>query len=241
MRGPALACGLVLALAASIPAVALDIPDVTYPALPGRAASAEGFVPAGWLLEKQRTGDLNRDGAADLVLVLKQNDPKNVLPNKDGLGRAPFDTNPRILAVAFADKAGGFSLALQNHTLIRRPDNPAMDDVLAENGDVTIQRGTLRVSLHLFMSAGGWGMSITHLTFRHQNGRFELIGFDSDTIQRNTGELLKTSINYSTRVVIQAVGSIENDRMKTKRSTLPKRPLKALDELGDGLDFDPEK
>ncbi len=217
------------------------IPAAVYPSLPKQAGAAEGFVPKGWRLEKQEAGDLNRDGVQDLVLVLRGSDPKNVLANKDGFGRNPMDTNPRILAVVFGQASGGYALAAENHTLIPRPDNPSMDDVLSENGGVTVERGTLRVALHLFMSAGGWGMSLTTFTFRFQNGRFELIGFDRDETQRNTGTMLKTSVNYSTGRMSRTTGSIEHDKTKTAWSTLPKRPLKSLDEIGDGLAFDPEK
>jgi hypothetical protein len=217
------------------------MPPVSYLALPKQAASAEGFVPRDWLVEKRETGDLNDDGVADILLVLRQNDPKNVLSNKGGLGRNPMDTNPRMLAVAFGRTSGGYDLAMQNHTLIPRPDNPAQDDVLSENGGVSIVRGALRVALHRFMSAGGWGMGVTTFTLRYQNGRFELIGFDRDDTQRNTGETVKVSVNYSTGRMGRTVGSIEHDRTKTAWSTLPKRPLLSLDEVGDGLAFDPVK
>ncbi len=247
MRAPVLFAALTAAalLASGQASPALFDPDkmppVSYPALPRQAASAEGFVPVGWRLEKRETGDLNGDGVPDLVLVLRQSDPKNVLPNKGGLGRHPMDTNPRMLAVAFASPSGGYVLATANHTLIPRPDNPAQDDVLSENGGVSVARGTLRVTLHLFMSAGGWGMSLSSFTFRFQNERFELIGYDRDDTQRNTGETVKISVNYSTGRMSRTVGSIEHDRTKTAWSTLPKRPLLSLDEVGDGLAFDPVK
>src|ERR1700740_2772731 len=60
------------------PAIADDgdlaIPSVTYPALARHASTAEGFVPAGWRLESEKSGDLNGDGRVDIVLVLRGND-----------------------------------------------------------------------------------------------------------------------------------------------------------------------
>ena len=56
------------------------------------------------------------------------NDPANVLSH-DGLGNNPFDTNPRILAVAFRENAGvRYRLQLQNHALIARRVN-ALDEL----------------------------------------------------------------------------------------------------------------
>ncbi|MGO4610652.1 hypothetical protein AB4142_30435, partial [Variovorax sp. 2RAF20] len=82
-------------------ATALDVPPVRYPAVPAHAATAEGFVPAGWTLEYRIEGDLDQDGRADLALVLRQQDPRNIIEH-DGFGPSPYDSNPRILAIAFA-------------------------------------------------------------------------------------------------------------------------------------------
>src|SRR5262245_61487571 len=92
---------VVLAFAVARPALAeLDIPKVTYPTLPAEGSSAESFVPTGWKLEAEHKGDLNKDGKDDLVLVLRMNEPRNVIQH-DELGQNPFDSNPRILAIAF--------------------------------------------------------------------------------------------------------------------------------------------
>src|SRR5688500_10551792 len=80
----------------------LDIPEVRYPRLTRQATTAAGFVPSGWMLEKIQRGDLNGDGAADLAMVLRQNDARNVISNTEGLGVETLNTNPRILAVALA-------------------------------------------------------------------------------------------------------------------------------------------
>jgi len=217
---------------------ALDSPTVDYPSLIDHSATAEGFVPKGWSLEIQARGDLNGDGRDDLALVLRDHDPRNIIDNTDGLGPPRFDTNPRILAVAFGE-GDGYRLALANHTLIPRPDNPVLDDVLSENGGVSIQRDTLRVRLHLFASAGGWTTALSTFTFRFQNDRFELIGYDRSEVQRNTGGTMAISVNYSTGRMSRTTGSIAHDRSKTSWRRLPKRPLLTLEQIGDGLDFDP--
>ena len=196
-------------------------------------------MPAGWALESQVSGDLNRDGIADLALVLHEQNPQNIVPNDNGLGENPLDTNPRILAVAFgrADSAG-YTLALEKHTLIPRREFATLDDPLLDGG-ISVERGTLRVTMGFFASAGSWATSTTTYTFRHQNGRFELIGFDRDETQRNTGETTGTSINYSTGKAKLTSGNIESDEETVRWKSLPSREPVTIEQIGDGIEFEP--
>jgi hypothetical protein len=215
------------------------IPDVTYPSLPKQASSAGDFVPGGWVLETQASGDLNRDSVPDLALVLRQNDPKNIVKNP-GLGENPFDTNPRILAVAFRNgPAGDFVLQIENHRLIPRRTDPVMADPFEEG--LTIDRGSLRVNLTLWLSAGGWDMSgMTH-TLQYRNGRFELIGYDRSTTNRSSLDTTDVSVNYLTGKMKIATGNSNSDKApKVTWKTLPRRSLLTIDEIGDGLEFEPK-
>jgi len=212
-------------------------PPVVFPRLPAQARTQAGLVPKGWTVETESHGDLNGDGAPDLMLVLHMNDPANVITN-DGLGTRELDTNPRILVVAFAEKATKkASLALASHTLIPRHTNPLMDDPLEA---AAIVKGTVQVSLSFWMSAGSWSTSQTKFTFRYQDGCFKLIGYDSTETKRNTGEMSTVSVNYLTRKVKVTKGSIENDRTTVSWKTVRAPSLLCLDAVGDGLEFNPE-
>lgn len=228
-----------MSISACASAQELVIPEVTYPALPQQGLSAQDFVPRGWKLETQKAGDLDKDGKDDLLLLLHMDDAKNIVKN-EGLGQNPFDTNPRILAVAFGSgPAKPYRLVLEDHTLIARPGDPVLDDVLAETGGVAIERGTLKVALHLFSSAGSWAMGTTTYSFRHGKKGFELIGFDRSTVDRGDGSIKDVSINYLTRKIKISTGTIENDESKVEWRTLPKKRLLLIDEIGDGLEFEP--
>lgn len=223
----------------AVSAQELVIPEVTYPGLPKQAASAQGFVPQGWMLEAQASGDLNRDGVPDLAFVLRQNDPKNVISDPH-LGQNPFNTNPRILVVAFrSGSSGEYLLQAENHTLIPRRENPSQEDPF--EGGIAIERGGLRVTLGLFMNAGGWEMfSATH-TFQYRNSRFELIGYDRSSVHRASGETHDISANYLTGKIKLSVGNISNDNpTKVMWRILPQGARPTLDTMGDGLDFDPK-
>lgn len=213
------------------------IPAARYPALVRTAADADGFAPAGWAVEHRVSGDLNGDGRPDLVLVLRQRDPANIIRH-EGLGESPLDTNPRLLAVALATPAGPFRLVEQDHVFIPRTTNPVFQDPLEE--PPAIRDGVVSIRLAFFASAGSWTMSNATAKFRLRQDRLELIGHDSTEVRRNTGEMVERSVNFLTRRVstvnttIDAEGTVE-----PVWTALPAGPLLTLKQVGDGLAFDP--
>jgi len=235
-----LAGGLFLLIAA--PAAAQwpgdqEIPPVAFPTLPTTAAAPEDFVPKGWKLEAKATGDLNRDMLPDVALVLHMDEPKNrIAPSWDDTIR--YDTNPRMLVVAFGKKGGGYELAATDHKLIPRLENQNQDEPFDE---VKIAGDTLRVKMHLFLSAGGWRMGGSAYTFRWQDGAFRLIGFDRDDVMRNTGDTEEVSINYLTGTKELKTGNIGTSDEKRRTLRFVRKPLIALEEVGDGLYFQPDE
>lgn len=235
----ALLASLILLAPGAACAQELAIPTVAYPSIAPSASTAEGFIPKGWRIEARATGDLNGDGADDLILVLRDTEPRNVLDNK-GLGPNRFDTNPRMTVVAFKRAAGGYDFALANHSLIPRNTQPTIDDPMEDADPPKIRNGILRLSLHLFANAGGADMGSMSFAFRYQDRRFVLIGYDSSIVQRMSGETTDVSVNYLTGKKKTAVGRIDSDHNRVRWITLPARPLLTLDEVGDGMEFDPD-
>ena len=63
------------------------------------------------------------------------------------------------------------------------------------------------------MSAGSWSVTQNTYTFRFQNQKLELIGFDNNSFMRNSGDQEKLSINFSTnKVKIIAGGNIFDEK-----------------------------
>jgi hypothetical protein len=214
-----------------------EIPPVNYPTIAAEAATPEGFVPKGWRLETKATGDLNRDKLPDAALVLHMDSPANrIAPSWNPDAR--YDTNPRMLVVAFARPAGGFELAAADHKLIPRLENPNQDEPFDE---LAIENGTLRVSIHLFLSAGGWRMGGFVYRFLWQDGGFKLIGYDRNTVMRNSGELEEVSINFLTGRKLVKSGNVGTDTQTSRTVRISRKPLLGLAAIGDGLMFDPDE
>lgn len=217
----------------------LVIRSVAYPAILKHAPSAEGFVPVEWRIESKHSGDLNGDGRDDIVMVLRGADPRNILDARGQGGPAKFDTNPRILAVAFVNAAGGYDLALENHTLIERTTEPSAQDPLDPNGvqegGVAVKNGTLQVTLGYF----GGNMGHMTYTFRFEKGGFKLIGYDRVDVERMKGIMSQLSVNYSMRRVKRSAGLISDDAEKVTWTTLSPKPLLTIEQVGNGLEFRP--
>jgi hypothetical protein len=200
----------------------ITIPAVRYPALPASAADAAGFVPAGWNIVASKRGDLNGDGAADLVLLLRMRDRANILAIPLGDGTEPFDTNPHMLALAFADARGGYRLAASNRGLFPRPaapwtgeDPPGEDTIRLERGSLLVYLGYLR----------GWAS----YRFRWQSGAMRLIGYDHGGASGGCVETL--SINYLTGRARWQKGLISSDRDRVVRRRLRSGERPTFDRL----------
>ena len=212
-----------------------EIPPVNFPALPSHASSPAGFVSKGWKVEARATGDLNRDGRADAALVLHMADPRNLVP-KDWDADQKYDSNPRMLVVLLASPGGGYQLAAADHRIIPRLENQNQEEPFDK---IEIANGALKLKLHLFMDAGGWRMGDASFTLRWDGEAMRLIGYDADWTHRGTGETEEISVNYLTGRKLLKTGSIEDDALKASTSSMPKKPAPTLDQIGDGLMFDP--
>ena len=229
---------LLITCLASMMLLAQDLPKVQIPDLPKQGRSAQDFIPAGWKLEAQEIGDLDGDGLPDLLMVLRQNNPQNVLSNNCLPGEDPIDSNPRILAVAFRDKVvTGYGLVLQNATLIPRHKTSAMDDPF---DGITLSGRTFHVKLSIRPNGNMWDSTEDTFTFRYQDGCFRLIGYDSHGTQHGSGATTDRRINYLTHYMITTLGNQASVRDKTQRSRPSNTKVICLEGIGNGLEFNPE-
>jgi hypothetical protein len=222
-------------------AAALEAPEAQYPELPRWSASAVDFVPPGWVTEVGSEGDLNGDKRPDLLLVLKQNDPSFILSNEpDSPGTAEVDANPRVVVVAFARKAGGYDLVLENREFIPRHEDPTIDDPF---GYAEIADGAFKIGLHYWANAGSWYTSSRAFVFKYQEKAFRLVALTDYTTKRNTGQSWDLSLDYAKRRATMVAGSPSNDHIEEKKlqKALPREKPLRIEDLGCGWDFEPEQ
>ena len=184
----------------------------------------EDLVPKGWE-HTEATGDLNKDGIADLVVVATPDFKANTKTRDDGF---VYNFNQPLLAVYFGTAGGKMQLWRQYDQVI--PARP--DEYVSIDTNLTItEKGVLRISLETFASMGGWGTEHSNFSYRYQDGDFYLIGKENQSMSRNTGEMETTSENYLTwrrQVVKENVFEDSNVPKTEKWSKLPKKPLEKL-------------
>ncbi|MBR5672767.1 MAG: FG-GAP repeat protein [Muribaculaceae bacterium] len=188
-----------------------------------QGTSLEDIVPAGWL-HHEATGDLNKDGIADLVVVATPDFQENLKTRDDGY---VYNFNQPVLAIYFGTQQGQQRLWKQYGNVI--PANESENCSHEVSLEIT-SRGTLRITIGLFCSAGSYGTSTDTYTYRYQDGDFFLIGMDREEMMRNTGECTTVSENYLAwkRQVTKSNAFDDTAPDNEKWSRLKKSPLEKL-------------
>lgn len=202
---------------------------------PEKAKNIDGFIPKGWKTVLSAKGDLNNDKLEDVAIIIEKTDKENIVKNEN-LGSEYLNLNPRILLVLFKQKNGSYILAGKNDKGFIKSEgdkeSPALMDTL---DSISIKNNILKIKLNYFLSAGSWSVTQNTYTFRFQNQKLELIGFDNNSFMRNSGDQEKLSINFSTnKVKIIAGGNIFDEKAnkpKEEWKTVNIKKKYVLDEM----------
>ena len=176
-----------------------------YPTdFPEKGNKMEDFVPKHWSAIMKVDGDLNKDGLTDTALIVEQENPENIIVTEYN---DTLNTNPRALLVLFKQENGTYKLAAKNDKGFIEPpkENSSLLDPLGE-GDINIKNNTLRLKFQYFFSAGSWYITNVEYVFRYQNSHFELIGVETNSFHRATGEETIVSFNLSTNKLETTMG-----------------------------------
>lgn len=175
--------------------------------IPAQAKDAASFVPAGWKIEEQVTGDLNGDSLPDFVIKLVEDKPAkdaDDMPTERG----------RALVIALAEKDGSLKRAGVADKLLQCTRcGGAFYGVVETPAGVSIEKGVVVVE----QDHGSRNLTNTTYKFRFEPAtqRFRLIGFELADADRLTAQVVSESSNYLTnsRVITRSKG---NRDIKTK-------------------------
>ena len=187
-------------------------------------ASVEDVVPADCdsiVVE----GDLNKDGFKDVVIIATPRNPENMQTRDDGY---VYNFNKPVMAVYFGNESGTYSLFKQYFNTIPGQE----DEYQSVDIDLRINdKGVMRISPSYFNSAGSSDSDASVYVFRFQNGDFYLIGKDTKSFSRYSGESTEVSENYLTHKRQTIISNMFDDSVKPKE-TWTKIPADPLEKLG---------
>jgi hypothetical protein len=163
------------------------------------------------------TGDLNKDGLPDKVIV-----------EQDTLN----ENAPYRLQVFFKDSNGQFKLVATSTKIIEPQYPDGRGGYRTGNGfsDVTIKNGVVRVNFELLRG-------YYEHKFRFQNGNFELIGFSK---LYSDGQGISESIDFNLSTGIRIEKSVRYDTDKVVSNKTNKILIRPLPKLQDVVPMENE-
>ena len=186
------------------------------------------YIPKGMVLFDKVSGDLNKDGIADLVLMIKGTDRSNFVQHEF---RGELDRNRRGIIVLFK-RAHGYELASKTPDCFSS-ENEEGGVYFPPELTLDIRKGKLYVE-YRHGRYGYWTY-----TFRYQNGDFELIGYDSSS---SHGPVINSekSINFSTKRMQERVNINESAESGEEvfKETWKDIKLNKMIKLSEIKDFD---
>jgi hypothetical protein len=155
------------------------------------------FLPPGYWIFEKITGDLNKDGLEDCVLVIKGTDKSKIVTTEDSV---TLDRNRRGILILF-NKKDHYRLITKNYQCFSS-ENEDGGNYMAPELDIEIKRG------NLYVNYGHGRYGYWQYIFRFQNLDLELIGY----VNSEGGAVIdnETSINFLTKKKQEKVNTNEN-------------------------------
>ncbi|MBX9734595.1 MAG: hypothetical protein K2X37_11090 [Chitinophagaceae bacterium] len=189
------------------------------------------FLPNGYVVYQKITGDLNKDGIADCVLLIKGTDSNKIVIDEH---RGRLDQNRKGIIVLFKRHLG-YELVVKNKSCFSAED-AYEGGYIAPEYNVEIKEG----NLHIDFGQGRNGF--WQYIFRFQNTDFYLIGYDArypSSFQSEYISINETSINFLSRKKLKKeVIGIRADGKERYKATWTNIKIKKPIKLTDIIDFD---
>ncbi len=156
------------------------------------------FLPNGYVVFEKVTGDLNKDGIDDCILIIKGTDKSKIVKDEN---HGESDRNRRGIIILF-NKKDHYELALKNYDCFSS-ENEDGGVYFAPELSIEINKG------NLYANYGHGRYGYWKYTFRFQNSDFELIGYDQSD---NHGPVVNSeiSINFLSRKKLERLNTNES-------------------------------
>jgi len=186
------------------------------------ADSLEKFVPSGWKIEEQVTGDLNGDSLPDYALKLVEDKPA-----KDSNDIAT--ERQRALVIVLQKPGGKLARAAVATRLLQCTHcGGALYGVSESPANLNIDKGVIVVD----QDSGARNITRTTYRFRYDAAtqQFILIGFDFADADRATAQVVAESTNYVTGVRIVTRSKGNRDLKSQSRIPVKKTSIELVDD-----------
>jgi len=167
-------------LAARVHAEGFPVKDI-----PREGKALADFVPKGWSVATQASGDLNNDGIADVAAILVQGDPEKT-PLEDE------DESSRAVIVLLGRPDGKHTLAGTNDNLLQCRGCLGVKEGVV----IGIKKGV--VVLEQYGGSREYTVEVWRFRYDPQSRRFVLIGRDIENADGALGTGTTESSNYLT-------------------------------------------
>lgn len=169
-------------------------------------------------------GDLNNDGIQDLVICATPRNPENMMTRDDGY---EYNFNEPVLAIYFGQNGEKYSLFKEYPNTI-----PGAEDefsFITVEPEIT-EKGVLKFDVEVYYSAGSSQTGQDSYLYRFQDDDFYLIGSETGSFSRYSGEAEEVSNNYLTKKQKTTTSNVFDDKVEPTEtwSDLPDEPLEKL-------------
>lgn len=182
-------------------------------ATPTRKSSTAAFIPNGWTVEKEISGDLNSDGTSDRVLQIA---------NREG--------NSRSLIVLFSTSSGWKQIASAPQLLLCTSCAGVMGTEKGGHIQLQIQDSVLVVKQ---LAGSRSAVQIIHRFWVDRNSRkLVCIGEDVNPYDRANGNSINDSRNFLTgkRIIEEYRGRIGKDPVRRREGSVS-RQLRSIESI----------
>lgn len=189
------------------------------------------FIPKGYVVFEEISGDLNKDGIEDCVFIIKGTDSNQIITDDY---RGQLDRNRRGIIILFKG-SDHYELALKNYDCFSSEHEDG-GVYYAPELSVTIDNG----NLYIHYGHGRYGY--WKYSFRFQNSDFELIGYDEGYRSNFDSDWVtfdEESLNFlSKKKLIKEVIKVSSDGKETYKKTWENLSVNKLIKLSEVKNFD---